>query len=401
MGKISRVLLADDDASIRSLLESVFAASEEYLLVASCPDGEAAVAAAKEHAPDIVLLDVRMPKINGLSACREIRQLCPEAIIVMISALGDEDFVREATAAGARDYITKPFKIDLLLDTLTREVELSRRRADALSAPPEMGEKKSKVWAFWSPRSGAGVTSLAINAALEIARVNQKALFIDLDLVFPDSEQLLGLQQMYDLSDLIDEKGRFDAGSARTRTEVHASGLACLYQHAPAGAAKVRPEHVTQMVTGLQKHFDYVILDLPADTGSITGAALDVADAIWLVAGPDPLAARNITKALGLFHTLGYPRSKVHLLLNRVDKASEAVIRELLPDSPKAVLPADPTSFHQAIRTAYPAVLSHPSSPFSRSLKTLVARSLALTTEDSVPPQRGWKDRLMGILKRD
>ncbi|MCA9550664.1 MAG: response regulator [Myxococcales bacterium] len=395
----ARLLIVDDEFSMRDSLAAWF--QEDGHDVVAAESAEQALRTLDDHRFDVALLDIKMPGIDGVELLERVRVIDPSIRVIMITAYATVETAVRCLKHGAFDYITKPFKIDLLLDTLTREVELSRRRADALSAPPEMGEKKSKVWAFWSPRSGAGVTSLAINAALEIARVNQKALFIDLDLVFPDSEQLLGLQQMYDLSDLIDEKGRFDAGSARTRTEVHASGLACLYQHAPAGAAKVRPEHVTQMVTGLQKHFDYVILDLPADTGSITGAALDVADAIWLVAGPDPLAARNITKALGLFHTLGYPRSKVHLLLNRVDKASEAVIRELLPDSPKAVLPADPTSFHQAIRTAYPAVLSHPSSPFSRSLKTLVARSLALTTEDSVPPQRGWKDRLMGILKRD
>lgn len=403
MPRVARVLIADDDESIRGLLESVLESiPDEFEVVAVAPDGKAAVEEAQRTRPDVVLLDVRMPEVNGLSACRQIRGFLPEAIIVMISALGDDEFVREATAAGARDYIVKPFKIDHLLETLRRELQLFHTREEALSVPTSRGQRRARVWAFWSPRSGAGVTSLAINTALEVVRVNQTTLFVDLDLVFSDSEQLLGLTQMYDMSDLVDDTDRFDVESARTRTEVHPSGLHCLYQHDPKGAGHMKHRHVGQLIHGLGQEYDYVVLDLPADLSDLTGAALDAADAIWLVAGPDPLAARNITKALGLFHNLGYDRTKVHLLLNRVDRKTEPLVRPLLPDEPRATLLEDRKHFLEAMRTAYPTVLSHPSSGFARGVKQLVAESLALTTpEGGEAPNGTWTERFLSLLGRE
>lgn len=368
-------------------------------MVAKAPDGQVALDLARAHRPDVVLLDVRMPEINGLSVCREVREFLPEAVIFMISALGDEEFVREATAAGARDYITKPFRIEDLMERVRSELSLQHSRSRALSSPPSQGKKRSKVWAFWSPRSGAGCTTLAINAALEVVRVNQTTLFVDLDLVFCDSEQLLGLTQMVDLGALVDASGHVAVEAARSRVEVHPSGLHCLYQHDPVSAGRFQPAHVRELVQGLGASYERVILDLPSGIGSLTGAALEAADTVWMVAGPDPLAARNITKALGLFHRLGYPRSKFHLLLNRVDRKSEPLLRELLPDIPEAVFPEEPAAFHQAVRTAYPAVLSHPSCGFSRALKQLVAKSLALTTAEA-EVQRSWTERFMGLLGR-
>jgi pilus assembly protein CpaE len=403
MSRVARVLVADDDESIRGLLRSVLESlPEEFQVVALCENGREAIEEAHCTQPDVVLLDVRMPEINGLSACRQIREFLPQAVVVMISALGDEEFVREATAAGARDYIVKPFKIDRLLDTIRRELDLSRCREEALSVPTSQGERRARVWAFWSPRSGAGVTSLAINTALEVARVDQTTLFVDLDLVFSDSEQLLGLTEMYDMSDLVDDQGRFDVVSARTRIEIHSSGLHCLYQHDAKGAGFLTHRHVGQLIRGLGQDYDYVVLDLPADLSDMTGAALDAADAIWLVAGPDPLAARNITKALGLFHNLGYDRSKVHMLLNRVDRKSEARVRPLLPGEPLAVFPESTRHFLEAMKTAYPVLLSHPSSPYSRALKHLVAESLALTTIDGGElPTGTWTERFLSLIGRE
>lgn len=394
-----KVLVADDDESVVGLLQSVLAEHPtEFQMVVGCLDGKSAVEEAAKYRPDLVLLDVKMPEINGLEACRKIHEMDPDAVIIIISALGDEEYIREATASGARDYVTKPFKIEDLLETLRREAGLRAQRQQALLSKPTRGEKLSRVWAFWSPRSGAGVTSCAINAALELVRANQTTLYVDLDLVFADSEQLLGLHQMYNLSDLVASTGSFDADSARTRIERHPSGLACLYQHDPGGSQLFGPKHVTQLVHGMGNQFRYLVLDLPSDLSDNTGAALDSADTIWLVAGPDPVAARNITKALGLFHRLGIPRKKVKLLLNRADRRSEPLIRHMLPDEPVAVFPAEDSVFFEAMKTAYPAVLSKPSSGFARKMKQVVAECLSLTTAVVEEP-RSITERFLSLLK--
>ncbi len=399
MAAAAKVLIADDDEAVRLLLESVLAESlTDFEVVAVCEDGTSAVEMAARLKPDLALLDVRMPGVNGLEACRRIRAELPDCVVIMISALGDEEYVREATAVGARDYITKPFKVEELLETMRSELALVAQQRTALESRPGRGEKLSRVWAFWSPRSGVGVSSLALNAALELVRANQSTLFVDLDLVFSDCEQLLGLQRMYDLSDLVDHQGAFDIASARTRIENHPSGLRCLYQHDPRGSVKLASQHVQALIHGMGSEFRYLVLDLPPDLGDRTGVALELADTIWLVAGPDPVGARNITKALGLFHQLGYPRTKIRLLLNRANRKNESVIRSLLPDAPAAVFPDEPDVFQEAVRTAHPAVLCRPSSGFSRAMKSLMAQCLALTTDD-LPSEPSLKDRFLKMLR--
>lgn len=399
MSETTKVVLADDDESVLSLLESVFTSyPEEFEVVGLAQDGQQAVDLAASTGAEVYLLDVRMPRLNGLSACREIRKLHPDAVVLMISALGDEDFVREATAAGAKDYLVKPFKIEALLETVRQEILHQKSRIQALSEAPKSGRRKSKTWAFWSPRSGVGVTSLAINMALEVVRANQTTVYLDLDFVFPDSEQLLGLAQMFNLSDLILEDSSLDSGRIRSSLESHTSGLRCLYQHDPGLAGVVGESHVRELIWALEKEYSYLVLDVPPDLGGVTGVALEMADTIWLVAGPDPLAARNITKALGLFHQLGLPREKFQLLLNRVDRRSEDLLRALLPDTPVAVFQEDTKVFHDSMRTACPAILSHPHSGFGKEVKRLVSQSLALSVTDAPePPAPSLKDRFLSL----
>jgi CheY-like chemotaxis protein len=112
-----KVLVADDDAVdiylVRKILES-----EHSVIEAS--DGEQAVALAQKHEPDIVLMDMMMPKKDGLTACSEIRAnpTTKDTPIIMLTGVGYELNAKLAGALGVTKYITKPFKPQELLDTV-------------------------------------------------------------------------------------------------------------------------------------------------------------------------------------------------------------------------------------------------------------------------------------------
>jgi len=112
-----RVLIADDAAYMREMLRDILTQGG-YSVAAEASDGDEAVEGFAEHSPDLVTLDIVMPRKSGLEALREIMQRDPGACVVMCSALGQEALVKDMLAAGARGYLVKPFKPDQVLDVV-------------------------------------------------------------------------------------------------------------------------------------------------------------------------------------------------------------------------------------------------------------------------------------------
>ncbi|ABK53532.1 two component transcriptional regulator, LuxR family [Acidothermus cellulolyticus 11B] len=107
-----KVLVADDHALFRRGLEMVLRQEPDIQLVAEASDGAEAVARAAETLPDVVLLDVRMPKRTGIEACAAIKEVCPSAKIIMLTISDEEADLYEAIKAGAMGYLLKEISID-------------------------------------------------------------------------------------------------------------------------------------------------------------------------------------------------------------------------------------------------------------------------------------------------
>ena len=104
---VPNVLIVDDDAFVRAYLKDALA-DTGYLLSEAC-NGEEAVNAVSSERPDVVLLDLLMPKQSGLDALTKIRLLSPESKIIVISSLDSDSLVAQALSAGARGFVAKPF----------------------------------------------------------------------------------------------------------------------------------------------------------------------------------------------------------------------------------------------------------------------------------------------------
>lgn len=117
-----RVLVADDASFMRQMIREIVE-SEGFEVCGEASDGVEAVDEFKKLQPDIVTMDIVMPRKSGIDAVRGIMALDPGACVVMCSALGQETLVTEAIQAGAKDFIVKPFKPDAVVDTLKRVLE--------------------------------------------------------------------------------------------------------------------------------------------------------------------------------------------------------------------------------------------------------------------------------------
>jgi DNA-binding NarL/FixJ family response regulator len=101
------VLLADDEAMIRAGVRVILAADPEIEVVAEAADGRAAVELVRAHRPRVALLDIRMPKLDGLAAAAEIRRLAPETAVLMLTTFGEDDYVARALGDGASGFLLK------------------------------------------------------------------------------------------------------------------------------------------------------------------------------------------------------------------------------------------------------------------------------------------------------
>jgi len=117
-----RVLVADDAAFMRQMIRDILEA-EGLEVVGEAVDGVEAVEAFERLHPDLVTMDIVMPRCSGIDAVKRILSLDPGARVVMCSALGQETLVMEAVQAGAKDFIVKPFKPESVSTTLKKVLE--------------------------------------------------------------------------------------------------------------------------------------------------------------------------------------------------------------------------------------------------------------------------------------
>ncbi len=121
-----KVLIVDDNDLMRTLLRTILR-GDQYEVIGEARDGVEALELAERLRPDIICLDILMPKIGGLEALQTIRSMHPEIVVVMVTGSPSVDNVREAIQGGASGFIIKPFNAGKVLDTVSRAWQSARR----------------------------------------------------------------------------------------------------------------------------------------------------------------------------------------------------------------------------------------------------------------------------------
>jgi YesN/AraC family two-component response regulator len=131
-----RVMIADDETEMRRSTRLMLTLIPNVEIVATAKNGREALEMARQHKPDIALMDVNMPGMNGLEAIAAMRAERPELACIIISAERDTETLLEAMAVGARGYLTKPFTGDQLIETIgqvSRNLAVKRRQSDQVA----------------------------------------------------------------------------------------------------------------------------------------------------------------------------------------------------------------------------------------------------------------------------
>ncbi|GFP25892.1 two-component system, chemotaxis family, chemotaxis protein CheY [Candidatus Hakubella thermalkaliphila] len=116
-----QVLIIDDTAFMRMTLKNILE-KNGYQVVGEAEDGQVAVDKYMELRPDLVIMDITMPRMDGITAIKKIIEADPEAKIVVCSAMGQKALVIEALSAGAKDFIVKPFQAERIINAVQKVI---------------------------------------------------------------------------------------------------------------------------------------------------------------------------------------------------------------------------------------------------------------------------------------
>ena len=116
-----KVLICDDAAFMRMMIKDILT-KNGYNVAGEAENGARAVEKYNELKPDLVLMDITMPEMDGIQALKKIRENDPSALIIMCSAMGQQAMVIESIQAGAKDFIVKPFQADRVLEAVQKVV---------------------------------------------------------------------------------------------------------------------------------------------------------------------------------------------------------------------------------------------------------------------------------------
>src|SRR5690349_11302408 len=332
-----RVLIVDDIPETRDHLSKLLGFEGDIDVVGAASSGAEALRLAADLRPDIVLMDINMPDMDGIATTEQLSRDHPTASIIMMSVQGEADYLRRSMLAGAREFLVKPFSSDELTASIrgvfAREREKQSRIAAAtpasggggLVAQTESGEP-GQVIAVFSPKGGVGRTTVAVNLAVAAAtELGKKVVLVDGSFQFGDVGVLLNLnpknKSIADLAPELEQAGH-EVESIDTMVINHSAGIRVLLAPpSPEMAELITPSGIKRVIESLRLTHELVVVDCTSYFNDTTLAILDSADTILTMLSLEITSIKNMRLFLEVADQLGWEGGKIRLILNRADSA--------------------------------------------------------------------------------
>ncbi|MEJ5309135.1 MAG: response regulator [Anaerolineae bacterium] len=421
-----RVMIVDDIAETREQLRKLLSFDPDIEVVVMAGSGEEALKSITQVFPDVVLMDINLPGMDGIATTSKIVEALPTVQVIMLSVQGETDYMRRAMMAGARDYLTKPPSADELLDAIHRVYAMRQKMGTGPLMPipgmPQVAATVSratnaKIVSIYSPKGGTGCTTLAVNLAIALQMVlgaDAKVCLVDANLQFGDVAIFMKLQAARTIADLAPHAQDMDFDLLRTILVSHSSGVQILVAPAtPEDAEVFRDSNVEEsganarlkaILEFVRQEFDYVIIDTAHQVDDVILAALDVSDLFVVVTRPVIPEIRGARQFIDLLRKLSYTMDKVSLVINGVDNKRmgiqpEAIERAMMPAM--VHIPYDERIALRAANYGEPLILKNARTPIGQAIinfATEIQKHFAQTVEETVPVSEAQKRPGIGRL---
>jgi pilus assembly protein CpaE len=387
------VLIVDDIADTRDNLSKLLMFERDIEVVGTAGSGPEAIEICRRQRPDVLLLDINMPDMDGIKAAELISGEMPGIGIIMMSVQGEQDYLRRAMLAGAREFLVKPFSGDELTRGIRHvyRLEATKRAMVSAAGIPGHGANglpgtsslesgassaRARIITIVSPKGGVGRTTIAVNLAVALKLQTQKKVaLVDGSLYFGDVGVMLNLLSNKTIVDAAEHIDDLEGDLLNDLMATHSSGIKVLLAPpSPEMAELITAEHIRRILAELANHYDYIVVDTWPSFADTVLTAMDLADEILLVMTLEMTAIKDVKLYLEVVEKLDYPPEKVKLILNRSGTSAgikvEAV-EETLRHKVMVGLSNDFVAMSTAVNQGVPLVISAREHPFSRDIYRL------------------------------
>jgi pilus assembly protein CpaE len=385
-----KVLIVDDIADTRENLKRLLQFDQIIEVIGAARSGREAIEMSHQLKPDVVIMDINMPDMDGITATEAIRRKAPYTQVVILSVQSDASYMRRAMLAGARDFLTKPPMIDELTAAIRRAGAMAadeRSKAPmfpmgpAGGAPNAMGgpgaiPQYGKVIVVYSPKGGTGKTTIATNLALALQSEETRTLLIDTNVQFGDVAVFLNEQVKNNILDLTPRVDELDREFIEEIAVMHnASGLRILAAPTkPELAENVGSEEFSKLLDFLRQMYSYIVIDTASYLSVLVQSALDCSDVIVLITTQDIPSIKNANSFLMLADSSGIKRDRILFIMNRFDKRisiSPERVGESLRQEILASVPFDEKIVATSVNRGVPFILDNKTQPIGKSIMTV------------------------------
>ena len=386
-GKI-RVIIVDDIAETRENIRKLLQFESDVEVVGTARTGREAIDLSKETKPDVVIMDINMPDMDGITATDAIRRLLPYVQIVILSVQSDSNYMRRAMQAGASDFLTKPPTIDELNAAIRRAGSMAHDERAKLGLSTAVGvvgvgagvinlplSSMGRVITIYSPKGGVGCTTLAKNLAISLYNEDTPVLLVDGNLQFGDVAVFLNEQSKYSVVDLASRADELDTEVVENIAVKHSqSGIKILPAPTkPEQGDIVTGEQFSKMLRFLKTVYSYVIVDTASALQDVTLAAIDSCDILVLITTQDIPSIKSSRLFLDVADAFAMNRSRIVFVMNKYDKRigiTPEKVGENLKQEIVAVVPFEERVI-VSVNKGIPFLLADKSRPLSRSILSL------------------------------
>jgi pilus assembly protein CpaE len=334
--EVFNVLIVDDQEETRKNVARLLQFENDINVVGTARTGQDAIKQTLEHDPDVVLMDINMPDMDGIEATEQIQEQAPISQIVILSVQGDVNYMRRAMGAGARDFLTKPPKSDELISVIRRAGSMAKAMREREGAyfgrgtgtlqDPRGGTHQlaglGRVVAVFSPKGGVGTTTIATNLAVALHSPETPAVIVDANLQFGDVQVFLnerGRTSIIDLTPNADHLDRELVEDVVLHHKTSGIDIVSAPPH-PEDAERITGSEMVKVLQFLARLYTYVIVDTDSSLSDVTLDTLDNCDLLVMVSSQDIPAIINTRSMFNLLGTLGVDKNKILLVMNRFDK---------------------------------------------------------------------------------
>lgn len=376
-----KILIADDIEETRNVIKKILnLESDSFEIVGEASNGDEVLKLLGKVKPDIILMDINMPVLNGLEATEKITNLYPTVTVIIMSVQAESEYLKKAMFHGAKEYIIKPFNYEILVNTITTTYEKYKNKV-VKGAYFEDGQSNAKVITFFSSKGGVGKSVLALNSAVTLSKhYHKRTLLIDLDLQFGDISMLVNQYTQKTILDII-EDGQVDSyENIKPYLYEFNENLHMLFAPTkPEAAEYIGKDSLEKIMKTLRKQYDVILIDTGINFNDNTLYILDFSELVIFVATMEIVALKNTKLGLGVMESLGYDKNKVKLIINNFTTKygiSKAEVEDAFKDGVYAMIPEDQNTVSTSVNKGKPFCDS------SKYEKLKIGKAIAIMCKD-------------------